>query len=224
MTHETAGDLNYDYLGVSDVNDSTEYKRHTMEAYDALVDELAEGYDHHFETYARLEADHFLAKLRQGGRILDIGCGVGAASRYFAAQGYTPVSADLSAAMLRECQRRGLTHLVRLDLEALPFPNSSFEGVWAHTSLLHVPKHRLSDALKGLGKILKPGGMLFIALREGEKEGYERQSDTERWFANYQQDEFERYIPSAYCLERFGRIDRQIVTFLNYHLVKVGES
>src|SRR5689334_16720094 len=104
-----------------------------MEAYDALVGELREGYDHHFESYARLEADHFLLRLRPGCRILDLGCGVRTASRYFAERGYTCVSADLSAEMLRECRRRGLANPVRLDLEALPFPAVSFEGIWAHT-------------------------------------------------------------------------------------------
>ena len=143
---------------------------------------------------------------------------------YFAEQGYTPVSADLSAEMLKECQRRGLTDPVRLDLEALPFPSSSFEGIWAHTSLLHVPKHRLSDAMEGIEKILKLGGRLFIALREGENEGYERQSGMERWFANYQKEEFESYLPGVCRLERFSRTDRQSITFLNYHLVKVGEQ
>jgi SAM-dependent methyltransferase len=220
MTHETAGHLIYD---LTDMNDSTGYKRRTMEAYDALAGELAEGYDHHFETYARLEADHFLAKLSKGCRILDLGCGVGSASMYFAERGYIPISADLSEEMLKECQRRGLTHPIRLDLEALPFPPATFEGVWAHTSLLHVPKHRLSNALEGLEKILKPGGRLFIALREGETEGYEPQSGMERWFANYRADEFETYISSAYRFERFSRTDRQIVTFLNYHLIKVSE-
>jgi SAM-dependent methyltransferase len=194
-----------------------------MEAYDALTSELTEGYDHHFETYARLEAEHFLAKLSKGCRILDIGCGVGSASRYFAEQGYQQVSADLSEEMVKECQRRGLTNLVRLDLETLPFPNSCFEGIWAHTSLLHIPKQRLVDVISSLGKILKPGGALFIALREGEKEGYEGQSGMERWFAYYQANEFDGYIPKTYSIERFSRIERQIVTFLNYHLRKVGE-
>jgi SAM-dependent methyltransferase len=195
-----------------------------MEAYDLLIGELVEGYDHHFETYARLEADHFLSGLSPGCRILDLGCGVGTASRYFAEQGHTAISGDLSIEMLRECRRRGLTHLARLDLEALPFPNCAFEGVWAHTSLLHIPKHRLPEALEGIEKVLKPGGRLFIALREGETEGYERQSGRERWFANYRADEFESYIPRAYHLERSSRTDRQIVTFLNFHLVKVGKA
>jgi len=206
------------------MDDVTGYKRRTMEAYDALASELAEGYDHHFVTYARLEAEHFLAKLNKGCRILDLGCGVGAASKYFAEKGYQPVSADLSEEMVKECQRRGLTNLVRLDLEALSFPNSSFEGIWAHTSLLHLPKLRLVDVIGSLGKILKPRGTLFIALREGEKERYEGQPGRERWFADYQANEFERYLPRAYAIERFSRIDRQTIAFLNYHLVKADES
>ena len=81
------------------VVDLTEHKRRTMKAYNALTAELAGGYDHHFETYARLEADHFLTRLNKGDTILDLGCGVGTASRYFVRQGYTPVGADLSEEM-----------------------------------------------------------------------------------------------------------------------------
>lgn len=204
------------------MDDAAGCKRRTMEAYNALVSELAEGYDHHFETYAQLEAEHFLAELSKGGRILDIGCGVGSASRYFAEQGYQQISADLSEEMIKECQRRRLTNLVRSDLEALPFPNSCLDGIWAHTSLLHIPKQRLVNVIGSLDKMLKPGGAMFIALREGEKEGYEGQSGIERWFAYYHANEFEGYIPKAYSIERFSRIERQVVTFLNYHLVKIG--
>lgn len=203
------------------MNDSNGYKRRTMEAYNTLARELAEGYDHHFEFYARLEADHMLSGLSRGSTILDLGCGVGTASRYFAEQGCKPVSADLSEAMLKECQRRGLSSLIRLDLERLPFLCSSFDAVWAHTSLIHIPKHRLVHALEGLQRILKPGGALFIALREGAQEGYEGNLDTQRWFSNFQAAEFESYVPSVYRIERSTRMERGVVTFLNYHLVKV---
>jgi len=203
--------------------DLTEYKRRTMKAYNTLAGELAEGYDHHFETYARLEADHFLARLNKGDTILDLGCGVGSASRYFAEQGYTPVGADLSDEMIKECQSRGLASLVRLDLEALPFLCSSFDGVWAHTSLLHIPKLRLTNAIEGLERILKPGGALFIALREGEGEGYEGQLGVDRWFAYFQAGEFESHIPGAYHIVRCSKTEHQGITFLNYHLVKAGE-
>ena len=202
------------------VGDPNEYKRHTMEAYNALTAELADGYDHYFETSARLEADQFLARLTRGDTILDLGCGVGTASRYFAEKGYTPVAADLSEEMVEECKRRGLASPVRLDLEALPFLVSSFDGVWAHTSLIHIPKQRLTIAMEGLEKILKFGGALFIALREGTEEGYEGSVGVERWFAYFQPDEFESHIPNAYRIVRCTRIEGQRINFLNYLLVK----
>lgn len=209
--------------GLEMVIDSIEYKRRTMQAYNTLARELAEKYDQYFEAHARMEADHFLARLNKGDRILDLGCGVGSASRYFAEQGYTPVGADLSDEMVEECKKRGLSGLVRLDLEALPFRYSSFDGIWAHTSLLHIPKQRLTNAIERIEKILKPGGVLFIALREGEGEGYEGQIGVERWFAYFQADEFESHIPSAYRIVRGSKTERQSVTFLNYHLLKTGE-
>ena len=204
------------------VVDSTEYRRRTMKAYNTLAWELADGFDRHFETYARLEADHFLARLNKGDTILDLGCGVGSASRYLTEQGYTPVGADLSEEMVEECRRRGLAGLVRLNLEALPFLYSSFDGAWAHTSLLHIPKQRLPNAIEGLDRILKLGGALFIALREGTGERYEGQLGVERWFAYYQADEFESHIPSRYRIARCSRTEGQSVTFLNYHLLKAG--
>lgn len=202
------------------MDDPNEYKKRTMEAYDMLASHLAEGYDRHFESFARSEADHFLSTLRSERRILDLGCGVGSASRYFAQQGCQSVCADLSMEMVRECQRRGLTRLVRLDMEALPFPKSSFDGIWAHTSLLHIPKDRLSYTIGSLGTLLKPGGVLFIALREGDGEGYDGQPSMERWFSNYQASEFEGHLPKEYVIERFNRIDRQSLVFLNYHLIR----
>ena len=206
------------------MGDTPDYRKRTMEAYDMMASELADGYDHHFETYARLEAEHFLAKLSKGGGILDLGCGAGSASSYFAQQGYQPVSVDLSAAMLKECKSRGLTNLVRLNLELLPFPNCCFDGVWAHTSLLHIPKHQLVNVMGSLGKILKLGGVLFVAVREGDKEGYEGQPGMDRWFADYQANEFESYIPREYSVGRCNRIDRHRVVFLNYHLVRTCAS
>ena len=95
------------------VDDSAGYKRRTMEAYNVLSAELAHGYDHYFETFARLEADHFLARQNKEDKIIDLGCGVGTASRYFTEQGYRPVAADISEEMVKECKRRGFASPVR---------------------------------------------------------------------------------------------------------------
>jgi SAM-dependent methyltransferase len=95
-----------------------------------------------------------------------------------------------------------------------------FDAIWAHTSLIHVPKERLTHALDGVARVLKPGGALFVALREGTTRGYEGQPGVERWFSNYGMDEFERYVPAGLCVIRRSRTDLESVAFLNYHLRK----
>jgi cyclopropane fatty-acyl-phospholipid synthase-like methyltransferase len=198
--------------------DPADYKRQTMRAYNGLAAEVVPGFDQFFETYGRLEADHLLAHLDPGGVILDLGCGPGSASRYFAGKGYTPLSADLSAAMVRECRRRGLDRVIRLDLEALPFRQHSLDAIWAHTSLLHVPKARLTRALEGLKATLRPGGAIFIALIRGAGEGYQGQPGAERWFSYFQAGELESYLPAGLTVVRRSQTECKSATFLGTHL------
>jgi 2-polyprenyl-3-methyl-5-hydroxy-6-metoxy-1,4-benzoquinol methylase len=61
---------------------SADHKKRTVMSYDALAGELAEGFDQYFEDYGRLDADFFLSRMNEGATILDVGCGVGTASRY----------------------------------------------------------------------------------------------------------------------------------------------
>jgi len=200
--------------------DTAALKQQTTQSYDLLASELVESFDGYFETSARHQADRLLAGLRPGALVLDLGCGGGPASLYLSKHGCTTVSADLSEAMVRACKRRGLEDVVRLDLEDLPFARHAFDAVWAHTSLLHVPKERLSRALEGIARVLKPDGVLFVALREGTTEGYEGQLGTERWFSNYELDEFLRYVPDGLRVVEQSRIECTRVAFLNVHLRK----
>jgi SAM-dependent methyltransferase len=198
-----------------------EYRTQTMRTHDRLAVELAEGFDGFFETFAWREAACFLAGLDRDGTILDLGCGGGPASKYFVECGYSTVSADLSEGMLRECRMRGLMELVRLDLEILPFPHRSFAAIWAHTSLVHVPKVRLTGVMEALGEILKPGGRVFVVLREGVGEGYQGELGVERWFSNFGPHEFEAYIPDRFRIARRTRTGLK-TAFLGYHLMEDG--
>lgn len=197
-----------------------EYKTQTIKAYNTVARTVIGEFDGYFEKWAHREAAHFLTLLKPGSLILDLGCGGGPASQYFVQHGYPVLSGDLSEEMIRECLRRGLPYPVRLDLEALPFRPQSFDAIWAHTSIIHIPKNRVAPALEAVLKILKPGGILFIAFREGKGEGYVNRIGEDIWFSRFHGNEFEHYIPEGFELLHQTRIQPGSLTFVNYYLKK----
>jgi len=70
----------------------------------------------------------------------------------------------------------------------LDFPAGEFDGFWAAAVLLHIPKERIDEALKKIKKVVKPSGVGFISVKQGE--GEKTDEATGRWFAYYGQDEF----------------------------------
>jgi len=55
-----------------------------------------------------------------------------------------------------------------MDIENLEFQDEIFDGIWAATSLLHIPKANLNKVIKKLNKILKDEGILHISVKEGK--------------------------------------------------------
>jgi SAM-dependent methyltransferase len=99
------------------------------------------------------------------GRVLDLGCGVGAMTRRLIQRGAArPVGVDLSITQAREARRStplsGATFLAA-DGAALPFPDAAFDLVYTSWFFEHVPRVRaaLSEALR----VLAPGGSLWAA-------------------------------------------------------------
>jgi len=108
-----------------------------------------------------------LATTKDGGRILDIGCGGGQlAVDIKKTKGDLEVTAlDLSFNQLRRAKHRGIkartnVHFVQSSALDLPFPDESFDLVYSVDCLKHWP-----DRYKGIMeciRLIKPGGMLLI--------------------------------------------------------------
>jgi SAM-dependent methyltransferase len=101
------------------------------------------------------------SSLRPGNRVLDVAGGSGAhASRIVRAMPVTVAGVDISAEMVRQ---RGedplLTENVVGDMEALPFPDESFDAALFVAALHHVPD--ALPALREARRVLRPGGLLF---------------------------------------------------------------
>jgi len=97
----------------------------------------------------------------RGKRILDLGCGCGEASVFFAKQGAVVTAADLSSAMLNLASRVAALHGVEIftfkcDASRLELPDEQFDIVYTANLLHHV---RLEETVTEARRLLKPGGL-----------------------------------------------------------------
>lgn len=158
-------------------------------------------YELHAAEYCKLTRDldlteiynRFLAKLPPGAHILDAGCGSGRDAKAFLDRGYKVTAIDASSELARLA-----AEYTNHSCEVLRFQEMTFDGefdaVWACASLLHIPRNEMGDVLSRFIRALKPGGIFYISLKEGEGDVV---SQDGRFFCNYTRSSFEK------VLERF---------------------
>ena len=142
--------------------------------------------------YAKLQPDApfetltaFIARLPEGARVLDLGCGPGHDSGHMAQAGLVVEALDASPEMVALARashgvdaRQG--RFDDLDAEA------RYHGIWASFSLLHAPRADMPHHLAAVARALKPGGLLGLSLKEGTGEGRDRLG---RFYTFYTEDD-----------------------------------
>lgn len=96
-----------------------------------------------------------------GKRLLDLGCGAGENSIYFAKKGAHCVAADYSEGMVEVAMKLAEINGVTIEgctvnAMALDFPDNSFDIVYASNLLHHLPEPE--KAIREMYRVLKPGG------------------------------------------------------------------
>lgn len=138
--------------------------------------------------------DLFLSYLNSNSLILDFGCGAGRDTKYFIDKGFNVDAIDGSLEMCKIA-----SEYCNLDVKNILFENfnekNKYDGIWACSSILHIPFNKLDTIFISLNNALKDNGILYVSFKYGVFEGYRN----DRYFTDLT---FEKFldIPSISIL------------------------
>lgn len=136
-----------------------------------------------------LTQDKFLQLLPESASILDFGCGSGRDTKYFLEKGYQVAAIDGSAEL---CRLAG--SFTGIKVKEMLFQELDevgvYDGIWACSSILHLPKPELLPVIRKMCIALKDNGVIYTSFKysnfEGERNG--------RYFTDFTEDTFREFI------------------------------
>lgn len=137
-----------------------------------------------------LEMDLGLEHIRDGDRVLDVGCGPGVAVTTYASRRRAQVDGlDYAANMVEFARERATAEFGHLpvafhhgSVTELPFANNTYDVVTSHRCLMALLDwDRQKQALDEIARVLRPGGTLV--LMEGTKDGLDKLNSYRRAFS-----------------------------------------
>ena len=136
-----------------------------------------------------LTQDKFLQLLPESASILDFGCGSGRDTKYFLEKGYQVVATDGSAELCRLA-----SSFTGIKVKEMLFQELDeigvYDGIWACSSILHLPKQELLPVIRKMCIALKDNGVIYTSFKysnfEGERNG--------RYFTDFMEDTFREFI------------------------------
>ena len=146
----------------------------------------------------------FLSKLKKNAFILDFGCGSGRDTRYFLDQGCQVDAIDGSEELCRlASQYTGIKvrHMFFQDLSA----KEKYDGIWACSSILHLPLHELTEVMQKMSDALKADGVIYTSFKYGTFSGQRNG----RFFTDMTEDSFAKLILKINSLD----IEEQWMTY-----------
>ena len=133
--------------------------------------------------------DKFLKLLAPKAHILDFGCGSGRDTKYFLEQGFLVTAIDGSAEL---CKFAGA--LTGIEVKQMFFQELSeietYDGIWACSSILHLPYAELKDVFLKMVRAVKNDGVIYTSFKYGNFEGYRK----ERYFTDMDEASFAEFI------------------------------
>lgn len=150
----------------------TPFLDRTRDGYDRTAAGYVAAFGHHLDDkpldHAMLAA--FTAMVPAGRRVIDIGCGTGAATAVLRDHGARVSGIDLSPNMIAHARRLhpdiafSVGSMTDLDL-----PDGCAGGVCAWYSVIHIPDEQLPAVFAEFRRVLVPGGVALLAFQIGDR-------------------------------------------------------
>ena len=170
----------------------------TIETFNQFAEEYA---DFTFPNILQYELNRFISLIPKDSKILDLACGFGRDVHYFMDYGYEVLGVDASENMIKEAQERVPKGQFKvMHLESLDLPKEDFDAIWSLDALSFISKTELPKVLTTLHDVLKPAGLIFISVREGEAEKeieYEKLGKSKILVSFFIQKELEKALVKA---------------------------
>jgi SAM-dependent methyltransferase len=162
------------------------YKNSTLDFYNENAEEFANSTQtiNFYKVQKR-----FVEKLPSGGNILDFGCGAGRDTKFFIENGFHVEATDGSKKLCEIASAfTGITvkQMLFCELDA----EENYDGIWACSSILHLPKDELNSVLQKMTRALKKEGIIYTSFKYGEFEGIRNG----RYFTDFTEVSFQRLL------------------------------
>lgn len=167
----------------------------------ATYNRIAEDYTQRWQDRSVManQVERFLSAVSAGGMVLDVGCGPGFDCALLREHDLRVLGLDLSWGMLQIARSRYAGHYVQADMRHLPVRHS-VDGIWCSAALLHLSRRDAARALREFRRVLFPGGVLFLAVKEGQGEAQRSEAygpHAPRYFTYWQEDELDQVLEES---------------------------
>ena len=146
-------------------------------------------YNHHAQSFISTTVQDKFIHALNGPKVLDFGCGSGRDAKYFLESGLQVTAVDGSEEMCRyasEFTGIQVQNMLFQDLDA----QNQYDGIWACSSILHLPKNELHVVLSKMVDALRDDGIIYTSFKYGDFEG-ERNG---RYFTDFTLETFTDFI------------------------------
>lgn len=157
----------------------------TLAYYDTYADEF---YKSTVTVEFTTMQECFLAKLQNDSYILDFGCGSGRDTRYFLEKGYHVDAVDGSKELCKLASEHTGIEVKNMFFQELAEVDK-YDGIWACSSILHLPIDELTIVMRKMVVALKENGVIYTSFKygifAGERNGRFFTDMTEVTFAEF---------------------------------------